>query len=276
MTPPATSAPFVYIASLRRTGSTMFAEALTQFPYSFIFREPALSRNKYNFKDDDVATFREHNIDLDKFANKYVWQIKIHRLLRSRRDVMVKALSQVLMPQLNQCVQQIGVKEIRHEGWRKYLRYFPDMKFVLTGRDPRDIYISLYYRLEKERGRRWKGEFSPETVAENLLLQFKHQVNMLNAADCMKVKYEDFCTDNQLLEKIKKFVKSPIPGGAGDIGGFLSANPKRQDESSVHGSAITDSRVRRWAQEQNQEIVTQAQKAFDLMPEYNKFWEYEK
>ena len=58
------------------------------------------------------------------------------------------------MPHLASYVSQVGVKEIHHDGWRKYIQYFPEMKILLTGRDPRDIYISLFYRVKK-----WQREF---------------------------------------------------------------------------------------------------------------------
>lgn len=272
-----TSTPFIYIASLRRTGSTVVAEALTQWPYSFIFREPGLGRNKHNFKDDDIESLREHGVDVEKFVRSVLWKVKLNQLLRTKRDVMVKSFATRLAPQLGMKVQQFGVKEIRHEGWRRYLRAFPGMKVVLTGRDPRDIYISLYYRLNEERGKRWRGAFEPAAVAQDLNSQFRHQVNMHEQVGAFKAKYEDVCTDPEVLERLKQYVESPIPAGdVGEVGGFLAGNPRRQEEHQVHGDQITDKRVRRWAQETNEQLVADAHRAFDLMPEYCEFWKYER
>lgn len=251
------------------------AEALTQLPYSFIFREPGLGRNKHNFKSDDIACLREHGVDIEKFVKSTLWKVKLNRLLRTKRDVMVKAFANRLAPHLAAQVQQFGVKEIRHEGWRRYARAFPEMKIVLTGRDPRDIYISLYYRLNEERGKRWRGEFEPVAVADDLNRQFRHQVRMHEQFGAFKAKYEDVCTNPALMEQVKQFVDSPIPAGdVGEVGGFLASNPRRAEEHQVHGDQITDKRVRRWAQETDEQLVADAHRAFDLMPEYCEFWEY--
>ena len=49
--------PLIYIASLRRTGSTVLSEALTSLPHSFIFREPYLSGGEFRVQDEDATTF---------------------------------------------------------------------------------------------------------------------------------------------------------------------------------------------------------------------------
>ena len=59
---------FIYIAALRRSGSTVLAEALTSLPYSFIFREPPLGRDRINFKESEIVELAEHEIDLKTFT----------------------------------------------------------------------------------------------------------------------------------------------------------------------------------------------------------------
>lgn len=60
--------PFIYVSSLMRTGSTVLSEALTRFPYSFIFREPHLGKNYFALKDLDTELFAERDVDLRRFV----------------------------------------------------------------------------------------------------------------------------------------------------------------------------------------------------------------
>lgn len=266
-------APFVYIASLRRTGSTVLAEALTKLPYSFIFREPAIGRDRFNFKESDYSLLTDQGVDLEALARRWRRRVKLAKFVRLHRGMMAKAFRKELIPQLERVVQQVGMKEIRHEGWRHIHRAFPDMRVILLARDPRDVYLSLQGRLQGDRGKRWHGEFSPETVAQHLNEQFRLQLQMARATESMKVRYEEICTDPTTIERVKAFVKSPIPG-VGEVGGFNAANPKRQEEYQLHGGAITDQRVNRWQRESNRELADQAQAVFDRMGEYCEHWGY--
>ena len=49
--------PFIYIASVMRTGSTMLQEALTQKGKSFIFHEPKFHTGKFQNKGIDAPRF---------------------------------------------------------------------------------------------------------------------------------------------------------------------------------------------------------------------------
>ena len=151
--------PFIYIASLQRTGSTVLSEALTLPPHSFIFREPRMGIGRFELRGggEDALTFMNYGIDLLGFKSRWTPSVGtslIGRLRRKwsrykRRSFVLEAFKNELVPQFASCLAQIGVKEIRHEGWRGYLANFPEMRVILTGRDPRDIFTSLYYR--------WKG-----------------------------------------------------------------------------------------------------------------------
>ena len=165
--------PFIYIASLRRTGSTVLSEALTLFPYCFILREPRFGENRFAIKPGDLERFANYGIDI--IGMKKRW-------LDNKRGSFIEAFKYELVPQLSSCLIQIGVKEIRHEGWREWFHHFPEMRILLTGRDPRDIYISLYYRVKSGKGN-WSGEYSPESVAEDLKKEFKRQIEMFKEAN---------------------------------------------------------------------------------------------
>lgn len=257
--------PFIYIASLIRTGSTVLSEALTLLPYSFIFLEPNLGKDRFSIKKRDAGMFLKHGIDLEAFKKN--WS-------ENKQKYIIESFKRELMPHLASCVSQIGVKEIHHDGWRKYRQHFPEMKFLLTGRDPRDIYISLYYRMKSGKGN-FPGIFCPEAVANDLNQEFQRQIEMDKENDCLKIRYEDLCTNEKIFDKILSFVESEIPA-IGAVGNFNALNPKRQDEYELHGGHITTKRVNRRHHEPDKNLVMEAQRTFDLMPEYCKFWDYKK
>ncbi|MCK4910302.1 MAG: hypothetical protein KAR83_01605, partial [Thermodesulfovibrionales bacterium] len=117
------------------------------------------------------------------------------------------------------------------------------------------------------------GELTPENVADDIMGEFHYQRDMINSAmtSVMKVRYEDFCTDPAIFEKIKGFTESAIPG----IGEFESGtlNPKIK---AVHNGTVSNKSVRRWMNEEEGKILKDAQKVFDLMPEYSEFWGYDR
>ncbi|MFH0945929.1 MAG: sulfotransferase [Planctomycetota bacterium] len=259
--------PFVYIASLRRTGSTVLSEALTRLPHGFIFREPLLGEGKFQVKTADRERWKEHGIDLDLFAR----DLAADSSLEANAAI---AFRDRLLPRLLEVVSQVGVKEIFHDGWRRYARAFPGMKVLLTGRDPRDLYLSLHARIHESGGKRWPGRFHPESAAADLNRQFRFQFEMFEDCDCMKVRYEDLCTDPGLFDQVKRFCESPIPG-IGDIGSFNASNPKRIAEYELHRDQITDQRIGRWKREPDEALRSQAGEIPALMPEYCRFWGYD-
>ena len=269
--------PFVYIASLRRTGSTVLAEALTSFPTSFIFREPELCHGRFNLGQGDASLFDGYGVDLNAFRRRFAGRT-ISRAIRSRLmgrlPSLVGTFKSEVIEKLSDVVSQFGVKEIRHKGWESYLQYFPCTRIILTGRDPRDIYISMHRRAQK--GIPWGGgTFTPELVAEELLADFRYQREMADNYPCLKIKYEALCRDPGLFDKIREFAESPLEG-IGEVGFFTGMHPLRRDEYDLHTNRVTDQAVNRWERESDSRLLGEAQETFDRMGEYSEFWGYEK
>lgn len=267
--------PFIYIASLLRTGSTLLSEALTRLPYAFIFREPHLGKNYFAVKPDDVEALGRLGVDVQAFLRVRLPLAFLQRRLRwlgLPQDGMVRAFKRQILPRLTRQISQVGVKEIRHQGWRNYVRHFPDMKAVITGRDPRDIYLSLASK--RARGSlNWRGGFTPETVAERLMDQFRRQQEIASAVDSLLVPYETVCTHPEALDEIHDFVDSPI-SGTGPIGQFNAQHPDRRDEYALHGDRITAQRVWRWTRESDPQSLQDAWEVFERMKDYRDFWGY--
>jgi hypothetical protein len=253
--------PFIYIASLRRTGSKVLSEALSLYPYSFIFREPKLGSGKFKARPVDIEILSKHGIDPTTFQ---------HRISGVKHELAAERFKQEVLPELLRVFPQIGIKEIHHKHWRNVYRAFPDMKVVLTGRDPRDIYLSLYHKfIERKIGMKGGGPLTPQNIVRDLKQDFKHQIEMFNTLECLKVRYEDFCMDPEVFRSIKTFVNSDIPGIG--IIGHLS---KR--DYLVHGYTVTNKRVCRWENETDKRLVCEAQEVFDNLQDYCKFWKYDK
>jgi hypothetical protein len=237
--------PFVYVGALRRTGSTLLAELLTELPHSFVFHEPGLAENGLRVDARTAARLRALGVDVEAFARRWGGR---------RRYLLMGAFKHELLPALAERIGQIGVKEVTHDHWRRYQLRFPDMKTLLTARDPRDVYLSIHERRLKGKAT-WRGPFTPAAVAAELEAQFRFQREMFAATDCLKVRYEDLCTDPACFERVKSFVGSAIPK-AGAIGSHLAATSNREDEA-------------------DEALRKEAQRTLELMPEYCEFWGYE-
>lgn len=269
------AAPFIYISALPRTGSTVLSEALTRVPESFIFHEPHLGKNYFAVKESDRQTVLACGIDLYEFTR---WRLPIAFVQRRLRpigfpqDYMVRAFKQKIIPEIQPCIRQIGVKEIKNKGWENYLKHFPEMKTIILARDPRDIYLS-YYRKWKRGTVAWKGPFNPHTVAGFLQSEFALQKEMMQHTDHLLIRYRDLCNDPDVFNEIKEFVGSRITD-KGEIGKFIRTHRNRVREYAIHGGRITTKSVQKWKREENRKLLAEALEFHSAVPEYTGFWGY--
>jgi hypothetical protein len=268
--------PFVYISALMRTGSTALSEALTQLPDSFIFHETHLGKNTFSVSTPDQAQLSAYGVDLRAFLRLRLPVAFLLRRLRAFRpvqDFMIKEVKRVLIPRLQAIgMQQIGCKEIKHRGWEHVVQHFPDLKMVMLGRDPRDVYISAY-RKWLLGTTAWRGRFTPRTAARRLEGQFTRQMQMRDHVECLTIRYEDLCTDPAVLQCVIQFTHSPVTG-TGEIGRYLRSDPKRRHEYDLHGREISRKSVFRWRHEVDRKLLAQANEFSALMPRYTSFWGY--
>jgi hypothetical protein len=271
------TSPFIYISGLMRTGSTVLAEALTSWPYSFILREPDLGKNAFAIRPGDAEFLMQKDIDLTAFGQSNSRSAFLQRRLRRLgypQDYMVRRFKADLLTQLHEQVAQVGVKEVHNAGWRNYLKHFPDMRVVIIARDPRDIYISNYHRFQRGLLKH-KSSHTPIEIANELSRGFAMQLQLRESTNAFPVRYEDLCLQPQLFAEIKRFVDSPIPT-MGEVGQFTGKHPDRSYEQQLHGNHISAQSVSRWRKEQDASLLADAQSCFDQMPEYTAFWNYPK
>ena len=268
--------PFIYIAALMRTGSTLLSEALTAIPYSFVFHEPHFGKNFFRSHDYQDQMFAEHGIDLVRWRRQ---RLRIAFVLRRLRrfgfpqNFMVQQLKLLAQNEMFDGQEaQLGVKEVRNLGWENYARVFPDMRVILTGRDPRDVFLSIY---ELQKRGPWHNKFAvtPDAVSAELDTEFRIQRKLSETFDCLKVRYEDLCTDPAVLESVKHFVDSPIPS-SGSIGAFVGGQTSRLQEAAKHNAGISKTSVSRWRQEPDSQKLHDAVSTLRKMPAYAEFWGY--
>jgi hypothetical protein len=267
--------PLIYISALPRTGSTLLSELFTDLPYSFILHEPHLGKNYFAAQALDKSQLARWNIDIDaflKFRLPIAFCLRRLRRWGYRQDDMMRAFKYKLLPQLQANIQQIGVKEIKHMGWENYARHFPNMKVIVTGREPRDLYLSLYQKFRRG-SMVWQGKFNPRPVARKLRGEFQRQLALKKSVDTMFVKYRDLCRDETTIKRVKAFVRSPIPH-TGEVGSFIANHPRRAVEHHIHRGRITDKRIGRWQKETDDQLLSEINTFYHLMPEYCEFWGY--
>lgn len=267
--------PFIYVCSLTRTGSTLVSGTLTSLPHTFIFQEPHIGKNIFQLPPGSWEPLREAGFDLARFVS---WRNRVafvQRRLRAvgyRQDYMVRVLKEQLAADIGPYAAQIGVKEVRHRGWQNYVRHFPDMRVVVTGRDPRDIYLSIHQRWQKGITPK-RRQVDPQLIAAELNAEFAMQRALMAETEHHCIRYEDFCTDETVLERVKQFVQTPAVAH-GNVTQFLSHHADRTYEADKHGGQISHKSVGRWRRETDEALAAAAQATFDLMPDYTAFWGY--
>lgn len=254
--------PFVIIAATQRTGSTLLAELLTDLPNAFVFREPRLFRGRLHLKPADVDRLRTSTrVDLTGVVTRGDPSSPAEGASWFRDDVARPLLERV---------EQVGIKEIRYQpGWPRVLRELRRLgepRVVALGRDPRDIYLSLAH-LSRERPIHPAGPLRPGTMAADLEREFAVQREIIEATGALTVRYEDLATDPGVVPAVRDFVESPV-SGPGIVGEFKPRN------RAVHGSQITDLRVRRWTRETDADLLGDAHEAMRRLGEYCDFWGY--
>jgi hypothetical protein len=246
--------PTIVIAAVRRTGSTMLSEALTSLPTTFVYREPALFLGEVRLKDRDVAVLREHGLDVRRAK---WWE---HR--RDARTAARWFVKHVQRPSLR-VMEQVGIKEIRYgPGWSQAVDVLGDIRVVSLLRDPRDIYLSL-----AERRARLPDpstfELSPASLASELDFALSAQAALELRAPSMRVRYEDLCTDPEVLAQVLAFVESPL-SEPGRFGAFT--------RSPI--DYVTTSKVARWRNEPDEQLAREAHEVIERLSSHCERWGY--
>ena len=165
---------------------------------------------------------------------------------------------------------QVGLKEIRYGkdgAVESALAELGDVKVIMLGRDPRDMYISLAHRRQGEIVRGLQGTFGPDAVIADVEREMRAQARLMDARDCLRVRYEDLCRDPAVIARVRQYVGSPVRGD-GTVGLFKENNRR------VHGTAMTVLRVERHRQEPDARLVAEATEVARRLGDYCERWGY--
>ena len=240
--------PFIVISGLFRSGTTLLQEMLTEKDTSFIFHEPRFGDGWWQFEHIDRLYLRKWGWDPPKFdtiADTWKWFMETKRL-------------------------QIGAKEIRNSGSAFYYDCWQgNMRFVISHRDPADIYISAYKMFTVPRGHfTWRpmfAPFSPMGIYRELMPEVKHINNVWNMLHplCKKVViYDDICSGINNAD-FYRFCESEITNP--DIGGYHAVMERGVYENDRHGGEITAKSVREIDTFDNPKVVADAKKFRDMI-----------
>lgn len=264
--------PFVYIAGLIRTGSTALSEALSERGLAFVVREPRLGAGRVSIPDPDAEVLRGYGLG----GALHLPGLAVRALRRvgargAAAALAVRAFRRGVAWPLAARGVQVGIKEVRHDGWAHVLRAFPHARVVAIRRDPRDIYLSQRARILA----RGNALPAPEAFAASLRREAEQQYALVQrAAYSMSIRYEDLCTDPSTLHSVRAFVQSPVKG-EGSLGSFTAQVPIRRGESALHGGRLTDRRVGLWRRETDAEALAAAERVRVLMGPLVEAWGYD-
>lgn len=241
--------PFVYIASGVRTGSTVLAEALTRPPESWIHLESLLA-------DGRLSIYNVERLYGDDPAWRPV--LDAYRLARRSgpRDGYVERFKADVLPLLEEQFEQVGVKEIYHGQWRRFVALIPDVRVVVTVRDPRDVYLSLMEMRRHNPNPDWRwADMALDQMAAEVARQWRHLLEISESTEALIVHYEDLCTRPEyVFAQVRGHIGSALEGPA-PVGWSNREHPIRGYEPTRHRGSISAATVNRWQRVPSRELA---------------------
>ena len=263
--------PLIYVAGLRRGGTTALAAALTRLPESVVFPEPHFDRGGFRVEGALLQQLIAHGVDLR--TAKRDWHDD------PRGDSVDVFYHHVYRPLMAAGIR-VGIKEIEHDNWRAYLKLPLEIRFVVLGRDIRDVYRSLKSRVARfpeKIERRWPDGLNPDTFADYAREQLKMQQEMVDQHQHFKLRYENFCTDMTVQQELQAFcgLKCELRLSTAVLLD-PQVRPKvkpRSNEFNRHGNAITSASIGRW-KTADAELRAECESVYAKTPEYQNWWGY--
>ena len=197
--------PFIYIAAMPRSGSTLLAGMLSKPPISHIFSEIGLNRGL------------THGFDqLAEFSSKFPKFLFPHA---GNPCKMLEVFARKIVPPLASKFLQVGVKECFHDNWQLYKEFLGEIRIIVLARDPRDVMLSiLEYGDQVEWHRQMWADRGDEYIAIRHNQIWAQQQEMLEQANAMPLRYEDLCQKPETFAELCRFCESPLdePGAVNE------------------------------------------------------------
>ena len=239
----------------------MLSSLLSIQDHSFIINEPGFDRGLYRLTEQYA-----------ELSN-----INIERLQRyeGNPEQMIKAFRTFVAPRMGKHFRHLGLKECILGNWRLYPKFFPEMKYVVLARDPRDVMLSVLEYGERIKWHREMWADRPDTyIAERHNAIWAGQKEMLASRDCLGVKYEHLCTDETTLRGILRHCEMETDQlGQADTA-VTELFQWRDWEGKRHGNSVSPKSVSRWQRETDEQKLARAYAVAGMMTEYCGYWGY--
>jgi hypothetical protein len=254
--------PFVFIASMPRSGSTMLASMLSKPPHCLILQEPRFQKGRYRFPEQMEAV---PGIDPERL-----------RKYKGRPRRMVKAFRREVVPLMLEHVAQVGVKECSLKNWRLYGRYLRPCRTIVLVRDPRDIYLSTREYADRVPAfrERWEAKGYDGLLAD-MRETWREQKRILATGDCFPLRYEDLCSGKTPFGHLARYCELSFDEPAECDGATSKLFSFRSWEGERHGSVLSGKTVYRWQSEADPERLAAAQRFARDLGDYCRVLEYE-
>jgi hypothetical protein len=226
-------APFVFIASFPRTGSTALAEALIDPPASFIHSEPGLCAGRLHPENLQAFDHPSVRAACDEIA-------RIRAEVPDPNDYVALYVERVL-PLFD--FAQVGIKEVTFRRYlhRKLVATLPDLRVIVTVRDPRDIWLSLR-EMNERLDATWSWRDVTVDEGAHRFNAIDKQLAELVEGGALVVRYEELCAGEEAFARVREYVDSPLER-AGRFGTIVQR--LREWEIERHGQSFSAASVGR-------------------------------
>ena len=239
----------------------MLSSLLSIHEHSFIINEPGFDRGFYRLTEQYAGLSDIHIDRLQQY--------------QGHPEQMIKAFRTFVAPRMGKHFRHLGVKECILGDWQWYPNFFPDMRYVVLARDPRDVMLSVLEYGERIAWHRKMWADRPDSyIAERHNAIWAHQKEMLASKNCLGVTYEDLCTNETTLRRILRHCKFDTDRVGRADAAVTRLFAWRDWEGKRHGNSVSAKSVSRWQRETDEHKLSRAHAVAGRMTEYCHYWGY--
>ncbi len=244
----------VAIYGMMRSGTTLLSDKLTSRPSALVLAEANLHLNDWGL----------HTL---KQLQAFGIPVSQQDWISDRWESFEVFFRQKILPHLDK-LDFWGVKLVNFTRWRYFLDTYRPQRLILCVRDVRDVALS---RLELAEAQGNAHVFDSAWTQRRILDNARQLVEMSKRPHLL-VRYEDLCTDPQVMPRILEYV-GRCKIGSERIG--LEAMFNRDYERKRHGDEISARTVYRYSKETGHHGRKLAEHIWQQCPEYCTTFGYE-
>ncbi len=254
--------PFIFIAAMPRSGSTLLCGILTRKPEIIILSEPAFQRGEYR--------------ELDQYSVIPGFCPQKVKSFEGNPAKMLMGFKDKLLPQISKFYERAGVKECFLDNWKEYLKIFSKIKFIVLVRDPRDILLStLDFGDHVSWHRQMWADQATDSIAERYYRTWQFQKEIMASQDYLAVRYEDLCLSEASLNRVTDYCGLSPSAFKEAVSAVTGSYPYRLWEIEKHNGRLGSESVFRYRREKNVARLKRAHEFAEKFRDYSRHWGYE-